>query len=321
MILFTDEFKLFFNDSSLQKIADKCLRISLDAFNVNNGNIPKWTIALDELKAMPKAEIELNEPYIRIDQNSADPIVLERAFKRLLPWRKGPFIFNNLKVESEWQGDLKWKRLQKHITQLKNRRVLDVGAGNGYFTLRMAIDGAKKALGIEPFLLFNYQYAAIKSLANNATNTMLLPIRLEEMPKLAIFDSVFSMGVLYHQRDHMLHLSQLKEMMAPNAELILETLVVDGPNGHFLIPEGRYAQMRNVHCLPSIGTLKSWLAQAKFKNIQVIDISKTTPEEQRKSEWIGDNAASLEDFLDPSDSSLTKEGHPAPTRAIIICQN
>jgi tRNA (mo5U34)-methyltransferase len=321
MILFTDEFKLFFNDSSLQKIADKCLRISLDAFNVNNGNIPKWTIALDELKAMPKAEIELNEPYIRIDQNSADPIVLERAFKRLLPWRKGPFIFNNLKVESEWQGDLKWKRLQKHITQLKNRRVLDVGAGNGYFTLRLAIDGAKKALGIEPFLLFNYQYAAIKSLANNATNTMLLPIRLEEMPKLAIFDSVFSMGVLYHQRDHMLHLSQLKEMMAPNAELILETLVVDGPNGHFLIPEGRYAQMRNVHCLPSIGTLKSWLAQAKFKNIQVIDISKTTPEEQRKSEWIGDNAASLEDFLDPSDPSLTKEGYPAPTRAIIICKN
>ena len=51
MILFSDEFKLFFNDSSLQKIADKCLSISLDAFNVNNGNIPKWTIALDELKA------------------------------------------------------------------------------------------------------------------------------------------------------------------------------------------------------------------------------------------------------------------------------
>ena len=321
MILFIDDFNGFFKDIKLKKIADQCLRISLDALNVNNGNISKWTITLDELKVMPKGEIELNEPYIRIAQNSIDPIVLERALKRLLPWRKGPFIFNNLKLESEWQGDLKWKRLQKHITPLKNRRVLDVGAGNGYFTLRMAMEGASKALGIEPFLLFNYQYTAIKSLTNNTTNTMLLPIRLEEMPKLAVFDSVFSMGVLYHQRDHMQHLSQLKEMMAPGAELILETLVVDGPNGYSLIPEGRYAQMRNVHCLPSIETLKSWLVQANFKNIQVIDISKTTPEEQRKSEWIGDNAASLEDFLDPSDSSLTKEGHPAPTRAIIICQN
>ena len=321
MILFKDEFKVFFDDLQFKKIADQCFRASLNALNVNNGNIPKWTIALDALKAMPKGEIELNEPYISINQNSLDSEIIVSAFKKLLPWRKGPFMFNNLKLESEWQGDLKWKRLQKHITPLKNRRVLDVGAGNGYFTLRMAMEGAKKALGIEPFLLFNYQYAAIKSLIGNEINVMLLPIRLEEMPRSAIFESVFSMGVLYHQKSHMDHLLQLKEIMAPGAELILETLVVEGPKGYVLIPEGRYAQMRNVHCLPSIETLKSWLADANFNNIKVVDISKTSPKEQRRTEWIGDNAASLEDFLDPSDSSLTKEGHPAPTRVIIICHN
>ena len=321
MIIFTEEFRVFFNDLALKKIADQCLKASLDAFNVNNGNIPKWSVAIEELKTIPKTKIELNEPYISIGQNGNNTKIIETALKRLLPWRKGPFIFDNLKLESEWQGGLKWQRLQNHITPLKNRRVLDVGAGNGYFTLRMAIEGASKALGIEPFLLFNYQYAAIKSLSNSKINAMLLPIRLEEMPKLAIFDSVFSMGVLYHQRDHMQHLSQLMEMMAPDAELILETLVVEGPNGYSLIPDGRYAQMRNVHCLPSIETLKSWLVKANFKNIKVIDTTKTTPEEQRKSEWIGDNAASLEDFLDPSDPSLTKEGHPAPTRVMIICQN
>jgi len=321
MILFKDEFKVFFDDLQLKKIANQCLRSSLNAFNVNNGNIPKWTVALDALKAMSKGEIELNEPYISINQNSLDSEILVSAFKKLLPWRKGPFMFNNLKLESEWQGDLKWKRLQKHITPLKNRRVLDVGAGNGYFTLRMAMEGAKKALGIEPFLLFNYQYAAIKSLIGNEINAMLLPIRLEEMPRSAIFESVFSMGVLYHQKSHMEHLLQLKEIMVPGAELILETLVVEGPKGYTLIPEGRYAQMRNVHCLPSIDTLKSWLADANFNNIKVVDISKTSPKEQRRTEWIGDNAASLEDFLDPSDSSLTKEGYPAPTRVIIICHN
>jgi len=321
MILFKDEFKVFFDDLQFKKIADQCFRASLNALNVNNGNIPKWTIALDALKAMPKGEIELNEPYISINQNSLDSEIIVSAFKKLLPWRKGPFMFNNLKLESEWQGDLKWKRLQNHITPLKNRRVLDVGAGNGYFTLRMAMEGAKKVLGIEPFLLFNYQYAAIKSLIGNEINAMLLPIRLEEMPKSAIFDSVFSMGVLYHQRNHMEHLLQLKDIMAPGAELILETLVVEGPKGYMLIPEGRYAQMRNVHCLPSVGTLKSWLTDANFNNIKVVDISKTSPKEQRRTEWIGDNAASLEDFLDPSDSSFTKEGHPAPTRVIIICHN
>ena len=48
-------------------------------------------------------------------------------------------------------------------------------------------------------------------------------------------------------------------MMAPGAELVLETLIVEGPKGYSLTPDGRYAQMRNVHCLPSIGTLESWL--------------------------------------------------------------
>ena len=216
---------------------------------------------------------------------------------------------------------MKWQRLKNDITPLKNRRVLDVGAGNGYFTLRMALEGAKKALGIEPFLLFNYQYAAINALHKQDSKSMLLPLRLEEMPSMPIFESVFSMGVLYHQRDHMLHLSNLKEMMASDSELILETLIVDGDKGYSLIPEGRYANMRNVHCLPSIETLKSWLIDSGYRNIRVIDISQTTPNEQRKTQWIGDNPASLEDFLDPSDPSLTVEGHPAPTRAIVICNN
>ena len=229
-------------------------------------------------------------------------------------------MFNQLKLDSEWQCDLKWQRLKKHIKPLKNKTVLDVGAGNGYFTLRIAMDGAKKALGIEPFLLFNYQFRAIKSMINSPLNALLLPIRLDEIPKVQLFDTVFSMGVLYHQQDHITHLTQLKEMMAPGAELVLETLIVEGPKGYSLTPDGRYAQMRNVYCLPSIGMLESWLIDMKFKNINVVNICKTTPDEQRRTPWIGDNAASLEDFLDPSDSSLTKEGYPAPTRAIIVCQ-
>ena len=165
-------------------------------------------------------------------------------------------MFDDVKLESEWQGDLKWQRISKNIKPLLNKNVLDVGSGNGYFTLRMAMEGAKKALGIDPFLLFNYQFQAIKSLIDSPLEAMILPIRLEDMPKKPIFDSVFSMGVLYHQRDHMNHLNNLKAMMAPDAELILETLVVDGEKGYSLIPNDRYARMRNVHCLPSIETLK-----------------------------------------------------------------
>lgn len=211
MKFFLDDFRLFFDNSSLKIISSECLKRSEAAFQVKNGNIPKWTKAIDIVNALPKGKVVLNSPYIQIHNNDINSSELIDALEKLMPWRKGPFMFNQLKLDSEWQCDLKWQRIKKHIKPLKNKTVLDVGAGNGYFTLRMAMDGAKKALGIEPFLLFNYQFRAIKSMINSPLNALILPIRLEEMPKIKLFDTVFSMGVLYHQRDHITHLTQLKK--------------------------------------------------------------------------------------------------------------
>lgn len=321
MKLFEDKFESFFSDVKLQEFKEECLLKSLMAFKIKNGNVPKWTDALNKLNAIKKGELGLDEPYISIKNIDSSAENIETNLKQLLPWRKGPFILNELKLESEWIGDLKWQRIKNKIRPLKNKRVLDIGAGNGYFTFRMALEGARKALGVEPFLLFNYQFAAIDSLAKSNSDSMLIPLRLEELPNMPIFDSVFSMGVLYHQRDHLEHLSKLKKMMAPDSELILETLIVDGQKNYALVPEGRYANMRNVYCLPSTDTLRSWLSDVGYKNISLIDVSVTTPEEQRKTPWIGDNPASLEDFLDPSNPSLTIEGYPAPKRAIFTCSN
>jgi len=317
--LLLDDLLIFFDDFLLNKISKKCLEITNQAFQVNNGNIPKWSQAIDTIGALPKGKLALKRPYINISQDGIDNELLMEALRKLIPWRKGPFMSNDLSIESEWDGDIKWQRITKHIKPLKNKHVLDVGAGNGYFTLRMAMEGAKRALGIDPFLLFNYQFRAIKSMIESPLNALLLPVKLEDIPKKPIFDTVFSMGVLYHQRDHMAHLSQLHEVMAPDAELVLETLVVEGPEDYVLVPKGRYAQMRNVYSMPSIKTLKSWLNDANFNNIKVVDVNKTTTEEQRKTAWIGENGASLEDFLNPLDDSLTIEGYPAPTRAIVVC--
>ena len=320
MNLFLDDLLTFFDDFSLNKISKKCLAISNKAFQVNNGNIPKWSQAIDTIDALPKGKVALKQPYISINQDGIDSELLMEALHKLIPWRKGPFMINGLALESEWDGDMKWQRITKHIKPLENKLVLDVGAGNGYFTIRMAMEGAKRVLGIEPFLLFNYQFRAIKSMIKSPLNALLLPVKLEDMPKKPIFDTVFSMGVLYHQRDHMAHFSQLREMMVPDAELVIETLVIEGPEDYILVPKGRYAQMRNVYSIPSIKTLKSWLNDANFNNARVVDVSKTTTAEQRKTPWIGENGASLEDFLDPLDDSLTIEGYPAPVRAIVLCE-
>ena len=81
------------------------------------------------------------------------------------------------------------------------------------------------------------------------------------------------------------------------------------------MPEGRYAKMKNVYFLPSVSMLQVWLKKAKFKTIEVLDISKTSLLEQRATPWM--TFESLSDFLQPDDESETLEGHPAPWRVVI----
>jgi hypothetical protein len=90
--------------------------------------------------------------------------------------------------------------------------------------------------------------------------------------------------------------------------------------GKQIIPKDRYARMRNVWCLPSTDTIHTWLKKVGFKNIKLLDTTKTTPQEQRATHWIGDNTQSIKDFLDPNNDDLTVEGLPAPLRAIFTCQ-
>ncbi|SMM99910.1 tRNA (5-methoxyuridine) 34 synthase [uncultured Candidatus Thioglobus sp.] len=303
--------------SKLSAIYTQLVDLSEQAFAANNGNIPRWEAAISEIKKNDKGVVDYQAPYLSINSNNNTE--LQQALKQLMPWRKGPYQIGDLQLDSEWRGDMKWHRVLPHIQPLQEKTVLDVGSGNGYFTYLMALEGAEIALGIEPFLLFNYQFNAIRSLMKTPPNAFVLPLKLEQIPQVALFDTVFSMGVLYHQKKPMLHLQQLKGVLSKEGELVLETLVIDAKYGAQIIPEDRYARMRNVWCLPSTDTLHTWLEKAGFNNIKLVDVTKTTPEEQRATHWIGDNTQSLKDFLDPNDDELTIEGLPAPLRAIFIC--
>jgi tRNA (mo5U34)-methyltransferase len=314
-----NDFEKYCNMTILSPICDQLVELSNQAFSLNNGNIPKWEQAIADIQQIKPGKATFKHPYIYID-TQVDIENLTQSLKQLMPWRKGPYQIGNLALESEWRGDMKWNRIKDHIKPLAGKSVLDVGSGNGYFTYLMAMQGAEIAIGIEPFLLFNYQFQAIRTLISQPLKAYVLPLKLGQMPEESSFDSVFSMGVLYHQRDHMLHLKQLMEVMTDNGELILETLIIDQQHGDQIIPEDRYARMRNIWCLPSTDTLLTWLQTAGFKNIKLVDVTKTMPEEQRATYWIGDNTQSIKDFLDPNDDNLTIEGLPAPKRAVFICQ-
>lgn len=288
---------------------------------LRHGDLPAWYAALNNL---PDAVPSLRQCDNQVTLGKAEDLSdvqrqqLLAALQALIPWRKGPYNLFGVQIDTEWRSDWKWQRLEPHITSLQGRRVLDVGCGNGYHVWRMYGAGAKQVIGIDPSPRFVVQFYMLKKYWPQAPVDV-LPLTLEAMPeKLEGFDSCFSMGVLYHRRSPMDHLRELRDTLRPGGELILETLIIEGREGEVLVPPGRYASMSNVWFIPSAPSLIGWLQKTGFTQVRCVDVNQTSSDEQRATPWM--NFHSLEQFLDPQDSSKTIEGHPAPRRAIFIAQ-
>ena len=279
------------------------------------GDLPRWLQALQELPAIAVESIDLNSAVVSVHGEYGDRDALREQLKKFHPWRKGPFSLAGVEIDTEWRSDLKWSRLVDAIEPLADRTVLDVGCGSGYHCWRMGGENAALTIGIEPTPLFVMQYWALQRYINNP-RVWVVPQRIEQVPdSLRAFDTVFSMGILYHRRSPFEHLQNLREALRPGGQLVLETLVVDEAVGDCLVPVGRYAKMGNVWFIPSVSSLTGWLTKMKFRDVHVVDVSVTSLEEQRSTEWM--TFESLSDFLDPEDRSKTVEGYPAPRRAVL----
>lgn len=308
-------------NSRLAKWAEQ-LPAQLDEhfFSRKHGDFHRWLNALDAMPGFVPSAVTLNASAITVsppDDWSSDEIeTMRTALQGLHPWRKGPFEIGGVYIDTEWRSDWKWERVVPGITPLKGRQVLDIGCGSGYHCWRMAGEGASLVVGIEPSLLFLCQFAALQRYIK-APHVNILPMGVQHIPaNLKAFDTTFSMGVFYHRSAPFEHLAQLKDTLREGGELVLETLVIDGGLGEVLVPEDRYASMNNVWFLPSCATLESWLRKAGFTNIKLINLDRTSLEEQRTTEWM--RFYSLANYLDPNDPSKTLEGHPAPLRATFV---
>jgi len=288
----------------------------------HHGDFDKWQAAIARLPEAIPTLVDLNQSAIEIgiaaDLSAEQHNSLLEQLRQFHPWRKGPFNLFGHYIDTEWRSDWKWDRLVKDIAPLSGRKVLDIGCGSGYHSWRMRGAAADFVLGIDPTMIFVMQYFVMQRYIQDY-HVAVLPLGIDELPdQLNCFDSVFSMGLLYHRRDPKAHLQELKSCLRDEGELILETLVIDEEFGDVLIPEGRYAQMRNVWSIPSIKTLEGWLKQEGYNKVRCIDVNVTSIEEQRTTEWM--QFQSLSDYLDSSDPGKTTEGYPAPMRAIMLAE-
>ena len=291
---------------------------------------PYYESVINKLPEVLPNDIDLNHACItaKVAFEHSDYRKTEALLKNLMPWRKGGFIIGDethqIHIDTEWRSDLKWDRVLPHISDLSGKRVLDVGGGSGYHGFRMLGVGASSVVVIDPSCLFYHQFMAIRHFLGEMTNRFgqspihFIPVGLEELPNGGLFHTVFCMGVLYHRASPFDCLLQLKNQLLKGGELVLETLVVEGDENTVLVPKDRYAMMNNVYFLPSVAALTLWLEKAGFVDVHCVDISTTTSDEQRATDWM--TYHSLSDFLDPDDDSKTIEGYPRPVRAVMVAK-
>ncbi len=271
----------------------------------------------EALKNLPNVKVE----NIKLDDvieiegkiSKEDLLSLKEIALLMRPWRKGPFKIFDIFIDSEWRSYIKYNLLKPYFN-LENKSVADIGCNNGYYMFRMLKENPKEIVGFDPSALFKTQFDFINSFIKSDIVFEMLGV--EHLPFYEKkFDTIFCLGVLYHRSDPVSTLKALKKGLNPNGELFLDTFFIESNEEIALIPRGRYSKIPNIYFIPSIKALSNWCERAGFKDFIVLEKRVTDTKEQRKTDWI--YGESLDNFLDPNDSSKTIEGYPAPRRVYI----
>jgi tRNA (mo5U34)-methyltransferase len=277
------QFRFHYRDSMSDALIDtERLAAGLRSIGLNDWLEPLLPLIDERMSSKSHGDYERWSSIVEsLTETNASPIAIRELLLQLSPWRKGPFDVAGIHIDTEWRSDLKWQRLQNKIAPLANRNVLDVGCGNGYYALQMRRAGANCIIGVDPTLLYVMQFLAVNVFERD-TGVFVLPVRLHELPLPARkFDTTFSMGVLYHQRSPIDHLKELRQTLKPGGQLVLETIYLPGEKAFAATPEDRYARMKNVWLLPTLAELTIWLDRTGYKDIEIVDQSMTTIDEQR----------------------------------------
>ena len=242
--------------------------------------------------------------------------LIYNSLMSLSPWRKGPFSLFDITINAEWKSNLKWDRLKPVFPLLKNKRIIDIGCGNGYYMYRMLAHDPSFVMGVDPSDLTFFQFYAIQKYLEDKRLSY-LPIGWQSLGCFdAYFDVVFCMGVLYHCKSPADLISMCRSVCKRDGVLVFETLIIDGDDDMALCPKDRYAKMPNVHFIPTVPCLLNWLKSGGFSSAEVISNEWTSTNEQRITEWTFPH--SLSNCLDSENSRLTVEGYPAPKRVVVL---
>ena len=236
---------------------------------------------------------------------------LEAFLREWIPWKKGPFSFFGIDVDSEWRSDLKWNRLLGHIPELSGATVADIGCNNGYYMLRMLGHDPKRVDGFDPVEKYACQFAWMQHLYGKDWPLKFCMQGVESLDEhKESYDVIFCLGILQT-------LKTMREALRPGGYLIIDCQGIEAGDHAVVFPQGKYAGAKGFWFLPSRGALESWVSRSGLRDIKTFFSEKLLTTEQRATAWAPHY--DLGSMLS-KDGLQTTEGYPAPWRHYLICR-
>jgi tRNA (mo5U34)-methyltransferase len=125
---------------------------------------------------------------------------------------------------------------------LTGRRVLDIGAWDGFFSFAMERRGAEvTALDHVAKSVTGFEIAA--EALNSKVTWRTQNIYQLDPAEIGTFDLVLCLGVIYHLRHVLLGLDRVRGVMRPGADLFVETAAIDN---HLRLPNGQFGKLVDV---------------------------------------------------------------------------
>jgi len=148
------------------------------------------------------------------------------------------------------------------------------------------------------------------------TSALLLPLRAEDLPpRLGCFDTVLSMGVLYHAA----RLRALSASCSMRCVPAASSCWKRWSSRAMRARAGARGPLRDdahVWFIPARQPCSAGCGARGLSRGAAGRWSRHQTQEQRRTPWM--RFESLADFLDPARSRLTREGYPAPLRAVFM---
>ena len=315
------DYKNLYSRETLKEYKSLFQAFSKNENFCKHGNLEKWKNILHLLPESNANHIDFSGSHIVLGDKASlgeqDKKKLQDLLLNLSPWRKGPFNICDINVDSEWRSDYKWERLKDFIPNIAGKRVADLGCSNGYYGYKLLGLDPELVVGMDKTALFIFQFLATKHFAKQIQKLLILPCSVEEFDsKNMDFNLILSMGVLYHVKNIPCHLDAVKKLIKKNGYLVLETIISSSEKNINIEQGTTYAGMKNIGTIFSKANLINLLNASGFKNIELVNESFTSTNEQRTTRWM--QGKSFKDFTLPNGRTI--EGFPPVCRVIFVAQ-